>query len=183
MRHARGIAAYDPLAVPITFALDRHDERRERDAVRALAATTRRTRSASWRPPTCASSATASPAETSTQKYDEGAVVVRPNVFLGEHFGVSRRRQLPAAPHRDAQYPARRRPAHRVGPKLGVMPYFSPAGRGSFKRPQFRLLYVASFRDAGARALYPAEDVFAQRKVEHFLGIGAEWWFNSSSYP
>ena len=32
-------------------------------------------------------------------------------------------------------------------------------------------------------ALYPVEDVFAQRKAEHFLGLGAEWWFNSSSYP
>jgi maltoporin len=67
--------------------------------------------------------------------------------------------------------------------KLGVMPYFSPSGKGSFKRPQIRLLYVASFRDSGARGLYPVEDVFNQRSVEHYLGIGAEWWFNSSSYP
>jgi maltoporin len=64
-----------------------------------------------------------------------------------------------------------------------VIPYFSPAGRGSYKRPQFRLLYAITSRDAGARALYPAEDVFAQRKVEHFIGLGVEWWFNSSSYP
>jgi maltoporin len=67
--------------------------------------------------------------------------------------------------------------------KLGIMPYFSPSGRGMFKRPVIRLLYNASFRDSGARSLYPAQDVFASRSTEHYLGVGAEWWFNSSSYP
>ena len=63
------------------------------------------------------------------------------------------------------------------------MPYFSPAGRGSFKRPIIRAVYAASMRDAGTRALFPIEDVLGQRKVDHYIGIGAEWWFNSSSYP
>jgi hypothetical protein len=30
-------------------------------------------------------------------------------------------------------------------------------------------------------ALRP-DDVFARRKVDHFIGIGAEWWFGSTSY-
>jgi hypothetical protein len=25
--------------------------------------------------------------------------------------------------------------------------------------------------------------VFSQRTIEHYCGIQAEWWFNSSSYP
>jgi maltoporin len=103
-------------------------------------------------------------------------------VFLGDHFGISvegsyqQRRLAMLLPGSDDQLNA-------SVTKLGLMPYFSPAGRGSYKRPQIRLLYVASFRDSGTRALYPVEDVFSQRKTEHFLGIGAEWWFNSSSYP
>ena len=123
-----------------------------------------------------------SPGETSTQKYDEGAIVARPSIFLGEHFGVSvegsyQQRRIAIA------QPGSNDPMSASVTKLGFIPYFSPSGKGSFKRPQIRLLYVASFRNSGARGLYPVEDVFAQRKVEHFAGIGAEWWFNSSSYP
>jgi maltoporin len=181
MRHARGIAAYDPLEAPITFALDR---------TTSGASETRIAVSGNWETHDFAINAAAyvrffrdgSPAETSTQKYDEGAVVARPSLFLGDHFGFSlegsyqQRRIAIILPDADG-------PLSSSVAKFGVMPYFSPAGRGSFKRPQIRLLYVASFRNSGARALYPAEDAFSQRNTEHFLGIGAEWWFNSSSYP
>lgn len=181
MRHARGIAAYDPLAVPITFALDR-----------TVAGASETLLAASTNVETHDFAVTAagyvrffrdgSPAETSTEKYDEGTVVLRPSVFLGERFGVSlegsyqQRRIAIQDPNGDG-------PLTASVWKAGIIPYFSPSGRGSFKRPQIRLLYVASFRDSGARGLYPAEDVAAQRGVEHFVGVGAEWWFNSSSYP
>ena len=66
--------------------------------------------------------------------------------------------------------------------RVGVMPFITPAGRGSYKRPNFYFIYTASFRDAGARALYPTDDVFSTRSVEHFAGFGAEWWFGSTSY-
>jgi maltoporin len=181
MRHARGIAAYDPLEAPITFALDR---------TVSGASETRIALSGNYETHLFALNAAGyvrffrdgSPSETSTQKYDEGAVVARPSVFFGDHFGLSvegsyqARRIAIVLPDADG-------PLTASVTKVGVMPYFSPAGRGSFKRPQIRLLYVASFRSSGARALYPAEDVFFQRSVEHFLGVGAEWWFNSSSYP
>jgi hypothetical protein len=181
MRHARGIAAYDPLSAPTTFALDRTvtgasetqiavSGNYETEAFSILAAGYARF----FRD--------ASPAPTSAQKYDEGTIVVRPSIFLGDYFGISV----------EGSYQARRialQDAEADGTlsasvaKIGFIPYFSPFGRGSFKRPQIRLLYNASFRDAGARSLYAVEDPFFQRKVEHFAGIGAEWWFNSSSYP
>ena len=181
MRHARGIAAYDPLAVPITFALDR---------TVSGASETQIAVAGNWENDAMAVTAAGyvrffrdgSPSETSTQKYDEGTIVARPSIFLGEHFGVSvegsyQQRRLAIV------QPGSSDPLHASVAKLGVIPYFSPSGKGTFKRPQIRLLYVASFRDAGARALYPTEDPFAQRKVEHFAGVSAEWWFNSSSYP
>ena len=125
----------------------------------------------------------ASDTPTTTQKYDEGAVVVRPSIFLGDYFGVSV----------EGSYQARRiaiQDPKGDGPltagvaKLGVIPYFSPSGKGTFKRPQIRLIYNASFRNTkGPAKLYPAEDVFSQRSVEHFFGISAEWWFFTSSYP
>jgi hypothetical protein len=181
MRHSRGIAAYDPLEAPVTFALDR---------TTSGASETRIALAGNWESDIVGLTAAAyvrffrdgSPAETTTQKYDEGTVVARPSVFLGDYFGVSvegsyqQRRIAIVLPDADG-------PLTASVTKLGVMPYFSPAGRGTFKRPQIRLLYVASFRDSGAQKLYPAQDVFASRKTEHFLGVGAEWWFNSSSYP
>ena len=57
-----------------------------------------------------------------------------------------------------------------------------PAGRGDFSRPQFRAIYMLTSRNKGAQAMYPVDDVFSLRSIEHFFGIGAEWWFNSSSY-
>jgi len=181
MRHARGIAAYDPLSVPVTFALDRTVSGASETQIAVsgnyeidegsllFAAYVRFFRDGSA-------------AETSTQKYDEGAAVVRPSVFLGDHFGVSvegsyqQRRMAMLLPGSDDAFNA-------SVAKVGVMPYFSPSGRGSYKRPQIRLLYNASSRDSGTRALYPKEDVFSSRSTEHYFGIGAEWWFNSSSYP
>jgi maltoporin len=122
------------------------------------------------------------PSPTSTQKYDEGIVVARPQAYIGDHWGVAlegsyQSRRLAVL---DPQTNAPLTPSLL---RFGVIPYFSPSGRGSYKRPQFRLIYAITTRDAAARALYPADDVFAQRKVEHFIGLGVEWWFNSSSYP
>ncbi len=181
MRHARGIAAYDPLAVPITFALDRTVSGASETQV-ALSGNYEQEQFSVLFAAYVRFFRDGSTAQTSTQKYDEGTIVARPSVFLGDHFGVSvegsyQQRRIAML------LPGTNDALNASVTKLGVMPYFSPAGRGSYKRPQIRLLYVASFRDAATRALYPVEDVFAQRKAEHFLGVGAEWWFNSSSYP
>lgn len=181
LRYARGIAAYDPLAVPLTTALD-HTVTSASETQVAL--------SGNWENEFVAFTGAAyvrffrdaGPAETSFQRYDEGAVVLRPSVFLGEYFGVSV----------EGSYQARRLAVQDPdgdGPltasviKGGIIPYFSPSGKGTFHRPQIRFIYNASFRNSGARALYPTQDAFASRSVEHFAGIGAEWWFNSSSYP
>jgi len=181
MRHARGLAAYDPLAVPGTVALDRTVSGASETQI-AFSGNYEQEQFAVLYAAYVRFFRDGSPSETSFEKYDEGAAVVRPSVFLGDHFGVSvegsyqQRRMATLLPGTEDALNA-------SVAKLGVMPYFSPAGRGSYKRPQIRLLYVASFRDAGTKALYPVEDVFSQRRTEHFIGLGAEWWFNSSSYP
>ena len=181
LKHARGIAAYDPLSVPLTFAADRSVGDATESLV-ALGGNYERGMFGVVGGAYFRAFRDASTALTSTQKYDEGAIVVRPQIYATEHFGVAL----------DESFQARRTAI--VDPngngalsasvwRTAVMPYFSPWGRGSFKRPQIFAIYAATFRDSGARALYAPEDVFAQRKVEHFAGIGAEWWFNSSSYP
>jgi hypothetical protein len=119
---------------------------------------------------------------------DEGIVALRPSVFFGEIAGLavegSYQRQQRGVVSPDPEDPV----APPSGPKtatvwrLGFVPFLSPAGRGSFSRPQFRFIYVAAFRDDIAKQFYPQDHVFGIRDVEHFVGMGAEWWFNSTTY-
>lgn len=121
-------------------------------------------------------------AKVTAQKYDEGAISVRGQWYANKYFGVAA----------EASY--QRRIYALVDPvsgalraggvtQLGVMPYFSPLGQGLFARPQLRLVYALSLRDAGARSFYAADDVASQRGVEHYVGVSVEWWFNASTYP
>ncbi len=113
---------------------------------------------------------------------DEGIVAVRPNIFFGELGGLSL----------EGSYQVQQRgvidPISGSGPftphlyRLGVVPFLSPAGRGDYSRPQFRVIYLLTDRSQAAKLLYPTDDVFAQRTLEHYLGFGVEWWFNSTSY-
>ena len=66
--------------------------------------------------------------------------------------------------------------------KAAVIPTLS-AGTGPFARPELRLIYEVSVLNDGAQEQYPAEDVRRRGAIHHYLGIGAEWWFNSSTYP
>jgi hypothetical protein len=66
--------------------------------------------------------------------------------------------------------------------KAAAIPFFSFYGRGTYTRPHLQVVGALSVRDAGARSLYAARDLRSQQSVERYLGIGAEWWFNSTSY-
>ncbi len=113
----------------------------------------------------------------------EGIVIVRPTVWFGKIAGLSlegsyqAQRRGVLVPDGDGQKPQ----FAQMG-RIGLVPFLTPAGRGNYARPHIRLIYLASIRDAGAQRLYPADDVFALRKVDHFIGFGAEWWFGSTSY-
>ncbi len=64
--------------------------------------------------------------------------------------------------------------------QVAPMIVYSPFGEGSLARPQFRLVYRAAHLNAGARDLYPMEDPRQNLPWVHYLGIQAEWWFNST---
>jgi maltoporin len=120
--------------------------------------------------------------ETSSGKYDEGALSARIQWYATRLFGVALEANV------------QRRVYALVDPntgnlrggtvaQLGLMPYFSPFGHGLFQRPQLRLVYALSLRDAGARGFYGVDDPFSRRTVEHYAGISVEWWFNATTYP
>lgn len=64
--------------------------------------------------------------------------------------------------------------------QVAPMLIYSPFGSGSYARPQFRLLYRAAHLNEGARDLYPLDDLRRDTTWVHYLGVQAEWWFNSS---
>jgi maltoporin len=63
-----------------------------------------------------------------------------------------------------------------VAPMLLV----TPGGPGSYARPQLRLVYRAGHLNDGARAAYPIDDPRRGDAWVHYLGVQAEWWFESS---
>ena len=54
--------------------------------------------------------------------------------------------------------------------------------RDIWSRPQIRFYYTLSVSDSAARNLWSSGDLRRPGKVEHLFYLGAEWWFNSSTY-
>ena len=114
----------------------------------------------------------------------EGIVMARPTIWFGKGGGglsvegsyQAQRRGVLIDEDTDAK------PQFGQMGRIGVMPFLSPGGRGNYQRPHLRLIYLASIRDAGARRLYPRDDVFGLRPVDHYVGLNVEWWFGSTSY-
>ncbi len=66
--------------------------------------------------------------------------------------------------------------------QIAPMIVFSPMGPSAYDRPQLRLVYRAAHLNDGARNLYVPDDPRHDHEWVHFLGVQAEWWFNSSRY-
>lgn len=179
-RHATGLAAYGELATPEGTSPDRTVEgatetrlgisaNYEHEYFAVVAGGYFR----SFREPT--------PEPFRFANIDEGIFVLRPHLFLGDHAGLAAEGSYQAQ-QRGVLNVVTKEPLHAKLWRFGLMPYLSPAGKGVFKRPQLRLIWAVTQRNDDARTLYAIDDVFARRKTEQFFGIGAEWWFNSSSY-
>lgn len=179
-RHARGLAAYGELATPEGTSPERTVEGATETRI-GLSANFEQEWFAvvaggyfrSFREPT--------PEPFRFGNLDEGIFVLRPQLFLGEHAGLAVEGSYQAQQRKILDV-ATNEPLHAKLWRFGVMPYLSPAGRGVFRRPQLRLIWAVTQRNDHARSLYPLDDPFARRKTEQFFGIGAEWWFNSTSY-
>ena len=65
--------------------------------------------------------------------------------------------------------------------KISVLPMVKPRPR-TFSRPMIHLTYTASMLNEDALQWFDPLDERAQSDVQHFVGLGAEWWMNSQSY-
>ena len=112
--------------------------------------------------------------------YTEGALAVRPTAYFGKYF------------HTAVELSYQIRQPTTVDQDLGryllpqvfrasVMPIVAPLGRGTYSRPFLYALYTVSYLTSDAQyALFDPTDVRAGNSVVHYLGLGVEWWFNSS---
>jgi hypothetical protein len=111
----------------------------------------------------------------------EGAVDARPYVWFVDYAGLS----LDVGYQKLALSTLDDRTGKQVEGSVAtfaVIPFISPYGKGTYTRPHLHLIYQVSLRDSGARHLYPERDRRSSQSTEHFFAVGAEWWFDSSSY-
>ena len=110
----------------------------------------------------------------------ELALAVRPHLFVGRFF-------QPFAEISWQQLWRRGLDPETLAPnpasvvKLSVGPSFA-FEKTTWARPRFQVVYTASILDEDARMTYANKDPRREQTVQHYLGVGVEWWFNSSVY-
>ncbi len=179
VRYAKGIAAYGDLSIP--YGVPNEKKSNASELLIALAGNYQYDRYALMAAAYARRFSDANAGATSRNKFWEGILVARPIVYTSAHTGVSV----------EVSYQAKNpnwlddSGKHRVPQawRFSAIPFVTPFGWGSYTRPVIQLVYTATVRNQAARLLYPVEDPRSERKIEHYLGLTAEWWFNSTSYP
>jgi maltoporin len=110
----------------------------------------------------------------------EGAIALRPTLFINDFssLGVELSQQVLRP---DGLNPHSRSHDVPMVTKLAVLPALQ-LGKGSLARPQIRAQYILTYLNDDARLWFDTRDERHRSNVQHFLGVGAEWWLNSRSY-
>ena len=66
--------------------------------------------------------------------------------------------------------------------QIAPMLVWSPMGPSAYDRPQIRFVYRGAHLNEAALDEYVIQDPRHSHEWVHFLGVQAEWWFNSSTY-
>jgi hypothetical protein len=179
-RVATGLAAYDELAIPDSgYAPDET----VRGAVQHRFALAANHQSGSFGVLAGAYLQRFDDADDVTADIDdrwEGNLALRPQLFVGEHInlGVELSHQWLIPDGLNPRTDTYELP--RIT-KLAILPAIQPRP-GSFARPQIRVQYVATMLNDDARLWFDYRDERAAYNLQHFVGIGAEWWINSANY-
>jgi hypothetical protein len=180
VRYSKGLAAFDELAPPTSFDSELKTTRASELVVGA---------SANWDHDLFsvmfgAVSRRFVDADRDTQDVDDGweyAVAVRPlarawkNLYAGADLSYQ------------VRFPRGLNPTSQLASdpsvvQIAPMIAWRPMGRSAYARPELRLVYRAAHLNGGALDLYAPDDPRHDREWVHFLGVQAEWWFNSASY-
>ncbi|MFH2005177.1 MAG: carbohydrate porin [bacterium] len=178
VRYAQGLAAYGEFAIPFGLATDKR-AKNARELVLALSANYETKR---WFGLQAGAYVRYfKDADPNEYDWDDGweyVAVLRPHLFLHRLFAIAVELSY------QAKNPAGLNPwsHHKETPgvvKLSIMPLLT-FGKGTYGRPQFRLIYTVYGQNKGARLSYNPADPQRNINTGHYLGIQAEWWFNST---
>lgn len=179
VRYSRGLAAYDELATPTVFGRDLRTTAASEFTAGAIAGW-----DAGWGNALVATKMRRFiDADRNSTDADDGweyAVDARPLVRLAPAWFAG------ADLSYQAKFPRGLNPLSQVAAdpavtQLAPMLVFAPMGGRAFDRPQLRLVYRAAHLNQAALDLFAPEDVRHHRPWVHYLGVMAEWWFDSSS--
>jgi maltoporin len=121
-----------------------------------------------------------SPGDFNPLSYTEGILAVRPHFYLSEYFHTALELSYQARRADGLDYVANRVLSPQVF-RFSVLPLVAPLGRGTYSRPQLYIIYTVSVANQDSRVfLYDPSDFRYDHGVVHYLGAGAEWWFNST---
>ena len=177
LRAAGGLAAYGAQQTPT--GLD--DDRRALGALELRAAYSANYEAARWGLMSAGYARTFRDADGETEDFDDrvdGAVAVRPTLFVGRFFTPAVEASLQAS-RANGLNPRTLTQDVATVTQLSLIPAlsFGEAPVGNYTRPQLRAVYSVSLVNAAARALYPEDDPRAAQATVHYLGAAAEWWF------
>lgn len=179
VRYSQGLGAYGDLRVPAVRDSVRTSERAQEFRA-ALSANWERGMFAVMAGAYVRYFRDADPGVFSRDALVEGAVVARPIAWFGDYVGLALEASWQHTSYNALDPDTGMGGVRGTVLRFGAVPFFTPAGRGSYTRPHIQLIYLATVRDEGARRLYAPGDPFGFNPVEHYLGVGTEWWFNSS---
>jgi maltoporin len=176
-RYAGGLAAYGDLSTPYGFDLGRQVAS-ARSVTVAWSANWEGRHGGMMSAAYFRNQADASGADD--QGYNEGAVAIRPTVYFTKYlhtaFEFSYQVRRPAMVDQDQ--------ARYLLPQVfrgSIIPIVAPLGQGTYSRPIIYAIYTLSILNSDAQYYkFAAEDVRANQAFVHYLGLGVEWWFNSS---
>jgi len=180
-RYSKGLAAFDELAPPTSFDTQLRTYPRASELVFGLSGTWDH---ALGNVMFGALSRRFIDADRNTQDVDDGweyALDVRPlahawkDLYAGADLSYQVR--FPRGLN-----PTSQRASDPAIVQIAPMVVWSPMGPSAYARPELRLVYRAARLNDGARDLYAPDDLRHDRPWVHFLGVQAEWWFNSASY-
>jgi maltoporin len=179
-KHAQGLAAVGELTVPTDgLAVDRTVTAASEDLV-ALAANHE---GGVWGVAAGAYWRAWQDADGEDVDFDDGnewILAVRPAVYPAPWLSIALEGSHQWV-YRESVHPRTQAQGTPQITKLSLIPAVQP-GRGTFARPQVRFQYTMSLLNDDALSWYAEEDTRSTRAVQHFVGIGAEWWINSQSY-
>jgi maltoporin len=112
--------------------------------------------------------------------YSEGALALRPTLYFTKYIHtaleLSYQVRRPTAVDQDNGRYIRPMVA-----RASLIPIVAPLGRGTYSRPFLYGIYTLSWLSSDAQYyLFDPQDVRAGHSIVHYLGLGVEWWFNSS---